>query len=262
MEKTGITWDSVLMEDMSLEDFRDDDFALFRQQALRSGRLDEDDMKLDNGQLLEKLGLLKKGKVMRAAMMAFHHAIVHKNYARQIPIQISIYPDKIYICNDCIFPADWTTETLMQKHRSYPYNPNIANVFFRAGYIEAWGRGIEKMFKECMKNHVEPPVYVLRSEEIMVQFKVDKTLAKNLLHNDLHNNCTITAQKLPESVSSIVIAALEAIASNPRATRAQISMELNVSERTVSECIATLKKHNCIERIGGNKSGYWKIINE
>lgn len=338
MEKTGITWDSVLMEDMSLEDFRDDDFALFRQQALRSGRLDEDDMKLDNGQLLEKLGLLKKGKVMRAAMMAFHHnpeewingayvkigyfeadddlrywdevhgslltqaertidliytkylkaeisydgvtrietylfpkaaireavynAIVHKNYARQIPIQISIYPDKIYICNDCIFPADWTTETLMQKHRSYPYNPNIANVFFRAGYIEAWGRGIEKMFKECMKNHVEPPVYVLRSEEIMVQFKVDKTLAKNLLHNDLHNNCTITAQKLPESVSSIVIAALEAIASNPRATRAQLSMELNVSERTVSECIATLKKHNCIERIGGNKSGYWKIINE
>jgi len=36
-------------------------------------------------------------------------------------------------------------ETLMRKHRSKPFNPNIANGFFRVGFIETWGRGIEKI---------------------------------------------------------------------------------------------------------------------
>lgn len=27
----------------------------------------------------------------------------------------------------------------MEKHRSLPHNPDIANTFFRAGFIESWG---------------------------------------------------------------------------------------------------------------------------
>ena len=30
----------------------------------------------------------------------------------------------------------------MSKHASSPYNPNIAHVFYLAGFIESWGRGI------------------------------------------------------------------------------------------------------------------------
>lgn len=30
-----------------------------------------------------------------------------------------------------------------------PFNPDIANTFFRAGYIESWGRGIEKVIFAC-----------------------------------------------------------------------------------------------------------------
>jgi len=37
----------------------------------------------------------------------------------------------------------------MQKHRSLPHNPDIANTFFRAGFIESWGRGIEKICNLC-----------------------------------------------------------------------------------------------------------------
>ncbi|MBQ4307777.1 MAG: putative DNA binding domain-containing protein, partial [Lachnospiraceae bacterium] len=28
-------------------------------------------------------------------------------------------------------------------------NPDIANVFYRAGYIETWGQGIQKICDEC-----------------------------------------------------------------------------------------------------------------
>ena len=30
----------------------------------------------------------------------------------------------------------------MSKHASSPYNPNIAHVFYLAGFLESWGRKI------------------------------------------------------------------------------------------------------------------------
>ncbi len=62
-----------------------------------------------------------------------------------VPIQISVYEDKLYIANCGCLPESWTLENLMGKHASSPYNPNIAHVFYLAGFIESWGRGIEKI---------------------------------------------------------------------------------------------------------------------
>lgn len=102
---------------------------------------------------------------------AVFNAIAHKFYGALIPIQISVYTDKIYIANDCIFPEDWTIDDLMGKHRSRPYNPLIANTFFRAGFIEAWGRGIEKIKESCREAGNSMPEYTIKQEDIMVMFK-------------------------------------------------------------------------------------------
>ena len=40
----------------------------------------------------------------------------------------------------------------MRKHPSKLYNPNIAYVFYLAGFIGSWCRGIEKIFESCMAN--------------------------------------------------------------------------------------------------------------
>ncbi|MFZ4526792.1 MAG: ATP-binding protein, partial [Chlorobium sp.] len=42
-------------------------------------------------------------------------------------------------------------------HSSQPFNPDVANAFFRAGMIEAWGRGIERIMQECVKAGVPEP---------------------------------------------------------------------------------------------------------
>jgi len=53
----------------------------------------------------------------------------------------------------------------MQPHDSIPYNPDIANVFFRAGYIETWGQGIQKICDECIALGAELPRYeIIRSK--------------------------------------------------------------------------------------------------
>ena len=49
----------------------------------------------------------------------------------------------------------------MERHRSVPYNPHIANRFFRAGYVETWGRGIEKIREVCKSLGVPMPEYTL-----------------------------------------------------------------------------------------------------
>ena len=40
------------------------------------------------------------------------------------------------IVNGGVLPDGWTVETLLSSHRSFPYNPDIANAFFRSGEIE------------------------------------------------------------------------------------------------------------------------------
>lgn len=47
--------------------------------------------------------------------------------------------------NSAELPENWTLEKLLGEHSSRPFNPSIANVFFRAGEIEAWGRGIQRI---------------------------------------------------------------------------------------------------------------------
>ncbi|MEK7814131.1 MAG: RNA-binding domain-containing protein, partial [Candidatus Desantisbacteria bacterium] len=69
---------------------------------------------------------------------ALLNAVVHKDYASSIPVQISVYEDKMMLWNPGVLPSGWTVETLTDKHASQPYNPDIANAFFRSGMIEAW----------------------------------------------------------------------------------------------------------------------------
>lgn len=60
---------------------------------------------------------------------ALYNALIHSCWASGVPIQVRIEDDAMYISNDCVFPSDWTKETLLQRHRSRPYNPCIANAF-------------------------------------------------------------------------------------------------------------------------------------
>ena len=65
------------------------------------------------------------------------NAIIHKDYASGTPIQISVYQDQLMLWNTGELPPDWTVAKLKGKHPSHPFNPDVANAFFRAGMIEA-----------------------------------------------------------------------------------------------------------------------------
>jgi ATP-dependent DNA helicase RecG len=87
------------------------------------------------------------------------NAINHKDYATGVPIQVSVYEDKIVIFN----MGEWskrvpTDASVYEKHESVPHNPKIADVSFRSGDVESWGRGFLKIKAECKQIHAELPV--------------------------------------------------------------------------------------------------------
>ena len=90
---------------------------------------------------------------------ALLNALIHKDYSSGNPIQISVYEDWLMIYNNGELPPGWTTETLKHKHTSEPANPDIARSFFRAGYIEAWGRGTINIGEYCVQAGLPAPVF-------------------------------------------------------------------------------------------------------
>jgi ATP-dependent DNA helicase RecG len=71
---------------------------------------------------------------------AILNAIIHKDYSSTW-IFLRVYDDKLEIWNPGALPEELTIEKLKRVHSSYPRNTNIASAFFKAGYIESWGRG-------------------------------------------------------------------------------------------------------------------------
>lgn len=111
------------------------------------------------------------------------NAIVHKNYTAGDPVQISVYSDRLMIWNPGQLPAAWTVQTLKQKHASHAFNPDLANVFFRAGQIEAWGRGIEKMRAACRAAGCPEPSISYKETGLWVTFAFSDAYQK-LVHAD------------------------------------------------------------------------------
>lgn len=81
--------------------------------------------------------------------------------------------DVLGIWNPSILPQDWTMDRLLGKHPSCPFNPLIANAFFRAGCIESWGRGIEKIRQECMSYGLQPPLFDFSVAGLMLTFQAN-----------------------------------------------------------------------------------------
>ena len=55
---------------------------------------------------------------------------------------------------------------------------------------------------------------------------------------------------------------LELIKENPKITRKELSEKLGINSSAIQRHIQKLKTEGLIERIGGDKGGYWKIINQ
>jgi len=108
----------------------------------------------------------------RAIREALANAFCHRDYA--VPgafLSVAVYNDRMEIINPGTLHFGITVKALFKPHESRPWNPIIANVFYRAGIIEKWGTGTLNIIEWCKENRNPPPEWSIRSGSVVLIFK-------------------------------------------------------------------------------------------
>ena len=329
-KKTGVRWEDVTVDGITVDDLDAESFKIFRREALRSKRMTEAELNISNEELLSKLKLLSNGKLKRSAVLLFYgdpsivqvgsfvkvgkfangtveyhddlegslistadkivdliylkylkakityehdrrvetypyarnaireaiyNAIAHNCYMYGTPIQIRIEEEQIIISNRCILPEGWTAETLMQPHDSIPYNPDIANVFYRAGYIETWGQGIQKICDECTALGAELPKYEIIGTGLRVYFPALKSAL-------IDQPKTPNRQGVGKDVGLEVGLAekiIDLILEDSEIKMSEMAEKLEVTTRTIEREMKKLRESGRVIRVGGKRYGHWEV---
>lgn len=335
MRKTGVRWEDVTVDRISVDDLDDESFKIFRREALRSKRMTQEELNVSNVELLNKLHLMQDGKLKRSAVLLFYHdpafvqngsnvkigrfgegadlqyqdvlegslittadkiidliylkylkakityehdrrvetypyarnaireaiynAIAHNCYMYGTPIQIRIEDKQIIISNQCVLPDGWTVETLMEPHESSPYNPDIANVFYRAGYIEQWGRGIQKICDACKELGEDLPEYTLLGTGLRVRFKALESALMDQPKMPKGQDDPKDEPLNDPKDDSIEMQFIRAIHNNPKVTYDELALELKISRSTIKRLFSIFSKEGRIVRVGGKKYGHWQM---
>ncbi len=186
---------------------------------------------------------------------ALLNAVVHKDYSSGIPLQISVYEGRIVFWNPGMLPEHWTIKNLLGKHPSRPFNPLLANAFFRAGYIEVWGRGVEKIDRECRQYGIDPPVYDFTMSGLMLTFNANPAH----LHAGRSPE-SAGVEKLGEKLGETRAGIVQAMQDDPKITTAKLAKLLGVSTTAIEKNIEYLKANNRVMRHGPDKGGYWEVV--
>ena len=99
----------------------------------------------------------------------------------------------------------------------------------------------------------------------------DKFIEFNSIHQNSRNSKLRTfvekvtdrvTDKVTDRVTDGEIAILSLLAEDPAYTYTLLAQKLDVSRKTISQRIKSLKEKGIIQRIGSEKKGYWKINSE
>ena len=367
LRKSRNSWDGFVEPNVSIDDLDEESFRILLDDGIRNKRLTEYDRNLTRSELLEKMSLLKNGKLTRAAILLFHphpeyffggahiklgyfnennqlryqdelygsllslakkaeeilvlkyfyatidydglvrvetlpypreavregilNALMHNNYMSDQPIAIRVSPYEMRISNRCVFPSGWTEDTLFSVHESKQLNPNIAVGFFRAGLVERFGSGIQKIVDFCKENGNPKPQYLIQPDMITLIMKsrpenielalghkqndsldgansgnvgVNNRIVGETVEDDGANpeNVGVNSEDKPHGTKERRSYIIRRMKENPAITANDLSTILSTSKRTIERDIAWLTGKQIITRTGADKNGRWVVLKE
>ena len=135
---------------------------------------------------------------------------------------------------------------LLQKHSSKPRNPDIANAFFRVGYIEAWGRGTIKIIEQCVKHRLPIPEFKNEGSDFWIVFN------KDIFNKEYLENLNLNERQ---------IKAVLFVKENEKISNKEYQALNNVSYKTAYRDIEKLVEISIFEKKGEKKGTYY-ILNK
>lgn len=197
---------------------------------------------LNNKKHGEYKGILREDKsdynslVLREGLL---NAIIHRDYALNGSILISIYVNRIeYISIGGLVSGMTYNDMMLGVSRSR--NEKLANVFFKLRYVEAYGTGIEKIQGDYEHTGITP------------RFEVSDNGFLLMLPNKSIASCGKKTMTDREMIYDFIL-------KNGRVTRAEIQEEFGFKLTKTRNILLQLEQENKIIRQGNGKGTFYVI---
>ena len=148
--------------------------------------------------------------------------------------------------NEGKLPPEVPVEKLKTEHLSKPRNTLLADVFYKAGFIENWGRGTIKIMEKCQEKGLPEPDFEEEHGVFIVKFYQDKWNEENLEKLGI-NERQIKAVIYAKEKGSIDLSSFKYIVSK-------------VSEKTLYRDLQELVNKGVLKELGEKKGRKYKLL--
>lgn len=177
---------------------------------------------------------------------ALLNSIVHKDYEFSSSTLVSVFDDRIEILTVGGLVKGLTKDDIMIG-TSILRNKNLANVFYRLKWIEAYGTGILKIKESYEEYDLEPCIEITDNA-----FKITLPAIK----------ITPKKKKVQYSYNANEKKVLEMIMNYKTIKRSDVQERLNISQPMAIKILKSLLDKNAIIRIGSGKNIMYEVIDD
>jgi ATP-dependent DNA helicase RecG len=139
------------------------------------------------------------------------NAFIHRDYTMYgSTVSVAIFDDRVEVWSPGRLPAGIAVEDLARAHESHPRNPIIAEAFHRAGLIEMWGRGTNRVVEECLAWGIPAPEFEQLTGSVVVRFRVPVGVTLRMTPQDTIQDAIQVTRQDAIQVTPQVLLVLEA----------------------------------------------------
>ena len=136
-------------------------------------------------------------------------------------------------------------EDVKGGHYSRPRNPLLADVFYRRGLIELWGRGIESIIRRCLDAGGKEPEIQERAGEFIVRFFSSEFSAPKLATFDLSNR-------------QLKIMAFLRSGAKRKFHEIKAEVDPSVADSTIRQDLVALRRLSLVESGSFGRGAFWR----
>ena len=194
--------------------------------------------------------------------------IMHRNYQTNPPARFYEYSDRIEMENPGnlygkVQPENFPNVT---DYR----NPIIADAMKVFGYVNSFGRGISMVQEELEENKNGSAIFdfqyisTFKVTVMNADPKADSGTENGIDGTDAsqkryRNDTEKVTDRVTDRVTENQQLILDNISRNPTVSSKELAVIVGITPEKIRENISKLKAKGLLERIGSDRSGYWKI---
>ncbi len=176
---------------------------------------------------------------------ALLNAIIHRSYYYNSSIMVTLYDDKFEILSMGGL-IDGITMKEIFKGVSSSRNPNLANIFYRFGYVESFGTGIGRIM-DSYAQYDKKPIFDAAENTFSITLP-------NMNYQELDNKYNLISPSL--SQEDIIINYLKEY---NKINRNETEKLLNVSKTRAYQIIDKMLEKNIIKKEDTGKNTYYAL---